>query len=270
MSSIVKGVKKIVKGIGKAVKGVVEGVKKVFTEILDNKWGKWLLLGAAVFLGGAAFGLWQSPWASINGAWAGGAATGAEISTAAATAEGAAAAAPALEVAPSLAAGESVAGFGAVEGAGAATGAAGVPVATNVPLGTAGFGAVEGAGAAVPLVESAAAAAPAYTGTAGGFGAPLAAPVIDGSGLVVKAIQGVGGWAKENPLLAAMGINAVASGLAEDPVQEAEKRRQNRLRTSMAGIGDVENVAPGDPILRTARGKPVYGPGGMIAHPWRG
>jgi len=59
----------LIKSVGRAVKKVVSGVKKVFKKIASSKIGKVILIAAAIYLGGAALGAWQSPFASINGAF---------------------------------------------------------------------------------------------------------------------------------------------------------------------------------------------------------
>jgi len=58
---------KVVKGIGKAVKGILSGVGKVFKSVTKSSFGKALLFAGATYLGGAALGLWESPFSSING-----------------------------------------------------------------------------------------------------------------------------------------------------------------------------------------------------------
>lgn len=60
-----KFVKKAIKGAKKIVKGVTKIVKK----IVKSKIFKIVLIAAAIYLGGAALGAWQSPFASVNGAW---------------------------------------------------------------------------------------------------------------------------------------------------------------------------------------------------------
>jgi hypothetical protein len=60
---------KLFKGIKKAVKKVFKGIKKIFKKITSSTLGKVLLGAAAIWLGGAAFGLWKTPFASVNGAF---------------------------------------------------------------------------------------------------------------------------------------------------------------------------------------------------------
>lgn len=62
---------KVVKGIVGAVKGIVKGIVKAFKSVVKSPFGKILMMAAAVYLGGAAFGLWESPFSSINGVLAG-------------------------------------------------------------------------------------------------------------------------------------------------------------------------------------------------------
>lgn len=72
----------LVEGIGDAIEGLVDGVQKVWDEVTDSTLGKALLIGGAVWLGGGALGMWQTPFESINGALAGGAQSGGAASTA--------------------------------------------------------------------------------------------------------------------------------------------------------------------------------------------
>src|SRR5512139_1256079 len=90
MGSLFKGigkaVKSIFKGIGKVFSAIGKGIKKLFS----SKFGKILLIAAAVFFGGAALGLWATPFGAAAGtATAGvGSTLGAETITAAAGSSG--------------------------------------------------------------------------------------------------------------------------------------------------------------------------------------
>jgi hypothetical protein len=78
---------KVVKGIGKAVKGIFKGITKTFKAITSSSLGKALLIGATIYLGGAAMGYWNSPFQSINGAFLSPAAAEAGVATATQAAE---------------------------------------------------------------------------------------------------------------------------------------------------------------------------------------
>jgi hypothetical protein len=99
--------------VTKAVKKVVKGVKKAFKSITKSSLGRALLIGATIYLGGAAMGWWNSPWQSINGAFLSPAAAEAGVATGTA----------ATEAGTSIAAAEggTAAGTGAAETLGAGT-----------------------------------------------------------------------------------------------------------------------------------------------------
>jgi len=78
---------KVVKGIGKAVKGIFKGITKTFKAVTSSSLGKALLIGATIYLGGAAMGYWNSPFQSINGAFLSPAAAEAGVATATQAAE---------------------------------------------------------------------------------------------------------------------------------------------------------------------------------------
>lgn len=77
-----KAIKAPFKAIAKVSKGILKGVKKAFSAITKSSLGKALLIGATIYLGGAAFGLWNSPFQAINGAFVSGAAPALETATA--------------------------------------------------------------------------------------------------------------------------------------------------------------------------------------------
>lgn len=104
-----------------AVKSVFKGVKRAFKAVTKSGWGKALLIAAAVFTGGAALGMWASPWASLNGALVSAAGEAAATGSAGAVAAGAGGA----EVLGG-AAGEALAGTGEALAAGEAAAAGGI------------------------------------------------------------------------------------------------------------------------------------------------
>tara|TARA_Y100000310_G_scaffold304012_1_gene342796 strand:+ start:1048 stop:1707 length:660 start_codon:yes stop_codon:yes gene_type:complete len=59
--------------VKKAVSSIWKGIKTVFKKITSSTIGKVLLAAAAIYLGGAAFGMWESPFAAVNGAFTKGA-----------------------------------------------------------------------------------------------------------------------------------------------------------------------------------------------------
>jgi len=249
---------KVVRSIGRAVKKVAKGIGKAFKKVVSSKFGKILMVAAAIYLGGAALGMWNSPFASVNGALAGGgtaatpgaAAAGAAPGVGATAAEGVAATTQAVE--------------GAVGAAGAGTTAAG-ETATQLTA------AAQGAGAAAP----AAATAPAGTGLINANLAPVvemgtAAPAADIARYAATAGSAgaaggaaAGGWLS-NPLVQYGLIQGAMGGLqgafSPDPVEVARKQAQWQMEF-LAPNFDLKNLdlgAPSGAVLRDARGNPVY------------
>lgn len=110
-----KAVKSVVgapfKAIAKTSKGILKGAKKAFKSITKSSFGKALLIGATIYLGGAAFGLWNSPFQAVNGAFLSPAAAEAGVATGTA----------ATEAGTTLAAAEGAGAAGAGAGEAAAT-----------------------------------------------------------------------------------------------------------------------------------------------------
>ena len=229
-------------GIGKAFKSVFKGVKKVFKTVVSgvksfirSDAGKIILIAAAVWLGGATMGYWNSGFSSIDGALA---------STQGA---GAASASDALS-AP--AAQEAMAG-----GAGS--------VATENAASTA-TGGISGA----PAYTSQFTAAPPGTMAAIGGGAPAAvAPTdwapdavsmtqpSDGSGFMHtagKAVTGAAKWMAANPVPTLVGGQMLASAFSPNQLDaneqqnqfkiDEEKRRQADIDAANARIAQVGGI----------------------------
>lgn len=227
-------------GLKKGIKKIFSGIGKFFKKITDSKLGKALLIGAAIFVGGAMLGAWQGP-AWLNG----GAAAGAEA--------GAASAAPiaaptAGSMASSTAAGEAAAAASATEAGAVAAGgmeAAAAGAAVPEAVVTSGLPAASGGGGG--LISQVGAAAP-FDATAGG-----AAEVIGGftpasapTGFLGKA----GAFIDKHPMLAygsmMAGGQMLAGAMAPDPYdQYVQQARHDRRRSNYAGVygnGRAEDI----------------------------
>ena len=250
--AIGKAVKSVFKGIGKVFKAVAKGVKKLFS----SKFGKILLIAAAVFFGGAAVGLWANPFAATAATTAAG--TGASSAATMVTgAEAAAATGGGLaEVAGIPGAAASGLAEGAVAGAtGAVTGAEAL-----APVATAGLdtgGSVIAGAAASPATSSfavtnaaanAAGISPAAISggeflvnlptTAAQFAAAEGAASTGFFGSLGSAASSVGGWMAKNPMLTMIGGNMLSSmfgnSKADDMIEYEEWLRKN---STYAGVG---------------------------------
>ena len=273
---------KIVSGIGKAVSGVVKGVTKAFKAVTKSKIGKILLVAAAVYLGGAALGMWESPFSAINGVLSSKAAP--------AAAELAAAGSGAAEatLAGAGATGEAASIAGAAEAAGGAAASAS-PAAAEVVAASQGSGIIGGVNPA--LAQQAALIESGTVGTAGAAmeasalgNTSLAGSVLNGApaqggGLVSKAMNGiksVGEWAQKNPISAAIGLNAVANMSQPNQLELLDAKAQkemelydwkNKYLSPNWNVGAVNlgfQPAGGQQLQYRTSGQNVYGPGGNI------
>jgi hypothetical protein len=252
---------KIVSGLTKAVKGVFKGVKKVFNAITDSTLGKVIVAAAVIYFGAAALAAW------------GGGAAGAGGTTAASTAAGGAAGEVVAAAAPAAGgatgAGITSTGLPSLAHAAGAAGTANVGGAA-----TGGWAAAEGAGAG--LAAQGAAGTVGQLGQSIVEGAPTEIVSTAGAsqggsalGLVGQSLQGVGTWANTHPILAAVGLNALAGAFtptAGEEREEEEKRYLKRLEknTSVGGINT--SLDPnGKPLTHTGSGNPVYNnSGGLV------
>jgi hypothetical protein len=247
----------VFKAIGKAVKGIFKGIKKVFSavgkavsKIFGSKLGKILLIAAAIFTGGAALGLWATPFATAAGT----AGAGVGMSTAAGMTAGTA--------------GVSTAAAGAFEGLGmiGATGATGAAGAAGAGGFTAALGGGQLASAAAPgfLAETVGSAVGANTGLAAAGAAANAAgiaPVVTAGvnsggtilagagsqaasgfmGTIGKVVSGVEGWMKAHPMLTQIGGNMLSSMFKEDPYDkyadaQIKLKEWERDNSTIAGV----------------------------------
>ena len=277
---------KIVSGIGKAVGGIVKGVTKAFKAVTKSKIGKVLMIAAAVYLGGAAMGMWNSPFSAINGVLTGQAPAAAELAGAAASGGGTAAEA--------ALAGAGATGEAATVAAGLGDAAGGVMAAEAAPAAAEIVSASQAAQAVQPgLVESAISNVgnPGWNSSIGLDGAMAdsigafksamgAAPVqsTTGGGIVDSAINAgkkVMGWAEKNPISAAMSLNAVANMSKPNELEMLDAKAQkemelydwkNKYLSPNWNVGGVNlGMQPGQTQLQYRNtGQPVYGPGGVI------
>jgi hypothetical protein len=233
MTGIVKGAGKIVKGATKAVKGIVGGVAKAFKAVTKSDLGKMLILAATVYFGGAALGYWNSGFAAVDGAL---------VASQASLGSGIAA--------------SPAAALSGTEAAIASQAAPGTIAATNI---------VPGAAAIAP-----AAVAPSIAPAALAQAAPGVSGAVSNAGIISNAIKGTGAFVKANPLVSAMGLNAISSMMGpdeQDLADQAEEQRKARLAGQQQNllVGGVDvGLKPGDKTLYDSQGNPVYDPGGGL------
>lgn len=226
-----KGLKSIVKGVGKVFRSVGRVVKKV----VGSKLGKFLLIAAAIWLGGAAIGMWNSGFAAIDGAL---------------VASGAGAATPAAAELATAAGGSAAAGSGATAGA-AAGGAGAAGASPFLAQGAAGTTAGVGAGtAASPF--GAAAAAPVAAGSPFAAPAVAAAPATTTVGASTgaggfmsaagKAVSGAAKWMEANPIPTLLGGQMLASAMTPDQIDLMEEERRLAEQARQAANARLEGV----------------------------
>jgi hypothetical protein len=239
------------KGVKKVVKKVVKGVKKIYKKITESKLGKALLIGAAIFTGGAALGFWNMPaWipgaANINGvltkagsqaaqAAAGTATTGATAGTAAASTTG--------TLAP---------GGGVLQ-----VGQGGGMLAENASQAL-----VKGV---MPQAAGGTAANTMAAPTIAAGTAPMIAPTVQAGAqqgqqtIVARLLEGAktkltntAGWVQDHPYASAMMMNSAASMMSPDEQdlmelnwkrQDSELARRNR-NMNVSGV-DLGVMTPG-------------------------
>lgn len=258
---------KVFKGVGKAIKGVVNGVKKVFKKVIESKIGKALLIGATIYLGGAALGMWNAagPFAGINGALVGGkstaAATAAQSSSAAAQVASAGTTAQLAPGAGVLAPG---AGGGATMAAAPSAGQA--LISSAVPQVAGGTAANTAFGATT---------AAATGGTAAGVMAPgglgAASEGAAAKGILNRLLAGsaekltkAAGFAEAHPYATAMALNATSAMFSPDQVDvmqmqqdredEERLRKEKNLDVSSIRLG----ISPSNSQYTYTDGTPVF------------
>jgi hypothetical protein len=254
---------KLVKGIGKAIKGLVKGVKKIFKKITSSTIGKVLLGAALIYFGGAAFGAWNTPFSSVNGAFVKGATSAVETGTAvASTSTATATTAATAEAAGTVATGLQTAATGAeVAATGSAATQGGTFFGNTIAESVAGETAKNLGGSAAKQTLSAAAQKAGQTGTKS---------ILQTLG---GAAKGVGKFAKENPIASVMGLNAIAGATGVDDLdvlEEREKQRKAQLNDAYGkdgeGIAGIDLGLSGGEgeLTRKSSGAPVYGQGSLL------
>jgi hypothetical protein len=281
-------VSKVAKGFGKAIGGAVKGIKKVFKKVVGSKLGKIIIIAAAIYYGGAAFGQWQvgagMPGATaVNNMGANYVAGNGMFNSAAMAAEGMAGetvAAAGSEAALTQAGGAGIPGEAQAVMANSSTvSPAAVPVqpqyngAGSIGWdGTAGTG-VEPLSAQTSAVPTPAPAAPSSLPPVE-VGSPVwEAPTdfVAGSknGMIARLLdggKGMANWVGDNPWPAVIGLNA-ASALLNDEQGDAwdrEDKERARRNKNLEGVAGVDlGVAPSGRPLTYSDGTPVYN-GGLV------
>lgn len=200
--SISHAAKSIVSGVTKAFKSVVNEAKR----FLQSDLGKIVIIGATIWLGGAALGYWSSGFSTIDGALV---ATQAGTAAAAAPVAEAGVGAAATDAAASAATGGLAggSGLGAVPEAAGTTG-----MATGA--GTAGVG----AGVAAAPVDYAAANAALTAPAQGGFMSTAGG-----------AISGAAKWMAANPIPTLIGGQMLSSALSPNQLDVNDQQNQFRI-----------------------------------------
>jgi hypothetical protein len=208
----------------------VKSIKKVVKKAWNNKIIRGLIIAATIYVGGAALGAWSSPFSSINGALAKGAAgAGAPVS----------ASVPAFTAGGTAAGGTTAA---ATTGAttGATLGKVAATAARAAPTGIPGMTVVPGAGAGGGTAVTAGKVAATGTGIAApsSISSSVANPDVamaqvpkQNTGIISRMMSGVsemGTIAKDNPLAAGMLVSGAASAMGPDDIDVM--REQERLR----------------------------------------
>lgn len=230
---------------------VIKSFSKVVKKVVSSKIGKALLIGATIYLGGAALGAWSSPFQSINGALVKGGTT---------AAAGSGAAGGANTAAITNAVNTTMGAEGAAAGASTAATNTGLIASRIAPAGIPSM-TVTGTSAAAPAFTASQTAGLGLTGasslTAGmdpnytvpsmadTLPASTAQQVTNGVNATVNAGQQTGGiisrmmngvsaatnWAKDNPLTSAMLASGAASAMSPDQIdvlREQEDLRRQR------------------------------------------
>jgi hypothetical protein len=262
---------KVVKGVGKAIKGIGKAVKKVYKKVVESKIGKALLIGATIYLGGAALGAWNAPGAlgaKINGALVKGAAGGAAPSAASQVAASGTTAqlAPGAGVLAPSAGGGAAGVIPAAQTAGQSLAASVMPEAVGGTVGAAGTTAGASAASGVMLPGGLGAAAEG-AGEAAGKG--ILNRLLAGASEKLKATAG---FVDKHPYATAMALNAVGNMGTPDQIDimQAEQDREDKERRRREANLDVSGinlgVSPNGQGLTYTDGSAVFGRGGILNH----
>lgn len=244
----------------KQVKSAVKSIKNAIKKNLpESKLGRALLIGATIYLGGAALGAWKAPGvlSRVNGVLAkGGASTGGAAATSASANTVGAAAAPAL---------------GPVAVPAVATPTAGQALTASImPEAVGGTAANTIAAASLPSGGGV---------TLGNVAASELTRQVGQKGIISKMMEGavntagnVATWANKYPLPAAMVAQGVAGALTPDQIEiEREKQRlaveeDERKRRERNDALRMDGIVPGynptyQPLKFISTGQPVFNSG---------
>lgn len=254
---------KIIKKANELRKKSWNSTKKVFRKITSTTIGKVILVAAAIWLGGAALGAWNSGIGAVDGALvagggagggagglAGGAA-GVPASTAASNAAAAASVPAGIETVsvvgsttPGLTVGQVAGGAGT---AGAAAAATAPPAGPTAPVQNVDLSGVQG------TAEQAAASA----------GEEASKGLIS---KMMNPVQKMATWAADNPIPSMMLVNGVGTALSPDAIdlakeqaaqdEETRKRWEENLSVGNIDLGFRPNVRG----LQYNNGAPVFDP----------
>jgi hypothetical protein len=227
-------------------------IKSAVKKVTKSKLGKALLIGAAVFVGGAMLGAWNAPGAlgaKINGALAKGAA-------------GAAKGGATAHAATNTAAGMTSTALPAAAPSGAAIANSVIPAGVT-PGAT---GAVMGAPSAGVMMPGGMGAAAEGAAATGAMKTGVISRMMEGA---VSAAKGTASFANKHPFIAGAAVNGVASALSPDEIdlmrekqrieQEDEDRRR-RERDANLNIGDINlGMRPNTtPLQYQSTGQNIY------------
>lgn len=221
---------------------IFSGIKKIFRKVTKSPVGKIALGAAAAYVGGAAFGLWDSPFESLNGIFTGGgdAAASGLISGGESASDLIGGGVDALQ-------GSSAMELGAMPGVLGSAGSAGL---INAPS----FASVGD----VPAASSG-------VGQIGQAGSAAAATVPSGAGI----LGDVGKWIQQNPIPALIAGNMLAGAFTPN-AQDIEKQRarsqmeledwRRKYAAANTNVSGVKlGMAPSGKPLTTMTGEPVRG-----------
>lgn len=215
---------------------VIKGVGKVIKKIVKSKAFKIVLIAAAIYLGGAALGAWNTPFASVNGAFVGGGTTAGAGSGAAIGASTTSAAAGGAN-ATALAGGASTtAGFSAGGVTSTVAGNA-LPAAANAGFTAGGVSStVAGTGS---VVAPGVAAGTVATTTAGAAGTAVAK-----TGIISQMMSGGLKFAADNPIPAAMMVSGIAGAGSPDEIDlmREQQKRNDEDRERREENTDVSDI----------------------------
>ena len=263
---------KVIKSVKKVISKVVKEVKRFAKSDL----GKAILIGATVYLGGAALGAWNSPFQSINGAFVKG---GSQIAGAGTSGAGSGATATAANA--NTAAGLSTASLPpagipstTVTASMPAAASAASPATQGIVTGASNLAATMDTAYKAPGIVDAAAKTTAQkvsegvaTQTAENAAKKgIISRMMDGT---VQGISKGATWMADNPMPSAMLLSAAGAAAAPDEIdmlqekqrldQKAAEQERQRINENLAGVKNVDIGAPrtARPLRFLSSGQPI-------------